>query len=51
MIFILILCVENFLYYDAIHDILVWLRTGSNLADIDRRTRFESLTEKKYFWK
>ena len=33
MIFILIF-VENCLYYDAIHDFSVWLRTGSNPADI-----------------
>ena len=28
--------VENCLYYDAIHDFSVWLRTGSNLVDINR---------------
>ena len=35
---------ENCLQYDAIHDFLVWLRTGSNPADINR---FRSLTGKK----
>ena len=35
MIFILIL-VENCLYYDGIHVFLVWLRTGSNPANINR---------------
>ena len=27
---------ENSLEYDALHYCLVWLRTGSNLADINR---------------
>ena len=34
IIFILIF-VENCLKYDAIHDFSVWLRTGSNSADIN----------------
>ena len=33
MIFISIF-VENYLQYDAIHDFSVWMRTGSNPADI-----------------
>ena len=28
-----LILVENCLYYDAPHDFLVWLRTGSNPAD------------------
>ena len=35
MIFILIF-VENCLYFDAIHDFSVWLRTGSNPTDSNR---------------
>ena len=35
MIFILIF-VENWIQYDTIHDLSVWLRTGSNPADINR---------------
>ena len=34
MIFILIF-VENCLYYNAIHDFSVLLRTGSNLVDVN----------------
>ena len=36
--------VENCLYYDAINYFLVWLRTSSNLTDINR---FRSHTGKK----
>ena len=35
--------VENCLQFDAIHDILVWLRTGSKPPDINR---FRSYTAK-----
>ncbi len=35
MIFIL-LHIENCLQYNALHDFSVWLRTDSNLADINR---------------
>ena len=42
MIYILIL-VENSMQFDAIHDFSVWLRAGSNQADINR---FRSHTEK-----
>ena len=35
MIFILIFA-KNCLYYDAIHDFSVWMRTGSKPADINR---------------
>ena len=35
MIFISIF-VEICMYYDAVHDFSVWMRTGSNPADIDR---------------
>ena len=44
MIFILIF-VENFLYYDAINNFSVWLRTGSNPADTNR---FRNYTKKFY---
>ena len=43
MIIILIL-VENCLYYDTIYDFSVWLTTGSNPADINR---YRSHTDKK----
>ena len=44
---------ENYLQYDAIHDFLVWLKTNSNPADINR---FRSHTGKifhgfEYFYK
>ena len=41
MIFIF-LFVENCLYYDAIHDFPVWLRTDSNPPDINR---FQAILE------
>ena len=44
MIFILKF-VENCLYYDGIHNFSVWLRTGSNPADI---SRFRIHTGKKF---
>ena len=43
MIFISVL-VKNLLQYDAIHGFSVWLRTGSDPADINR---FESQTGKE----
>ena len=39
MIFML-LFIEKYLKYDTIHDFSVWLRTGSNLADINRFQTF-----------
>ena len=39
----IVVSMENCLYYDAIHDITVWLRTDSNSADINR---FQSHTRK-----
>ena len=36
--------IENYLKCDAIHDFLIWPRTGSNPADING---FQSHTEKK----
>ena len=44
MIFILIY-VEHFLSFDAIHNFSVWLRTGSNPADSNR---FRSHTGKSF---
>ena len=38
---------ENCLYNDDNHDFSIWLRTGSNPADIDRfRSRTENFVEK-----
>ena len=38
---------ENCLYYDAIHDFSVWLRTGSDPADINQ---FRSHNGKEYIF-
>ena len=35
--------VENYLYYDAIHDYLVWMKTALNPAD-NNQFRFRSHT-------
>ena len=40
----ILIFVENCLYYDAIPDFLVLLRTGSNPVDVER---FGSYTKKK----
>ena len=50
MIFILIF-VENCLKYVVMHDFSVWLKTGSNLADIDRLRGDTGITFSFFFTK
>ena len=38
-----LLFIENYLYYDAIHDYLVWMKTALNPAD-NNQFRFRSHT-------
>ena len=45
LMIVILIFVENFPYYDAIHDFSVWLRIGSNPVDINR---FRSQTGKYY---
>ena len=46
ILFFILIFVKNCLLYDAIQDFSVWLRIGSNPADINR---FRSHTGKKYY--